>query len=65
MKGVYNMAIPEKQKKYHEKAIKRVPLDMQKDFYNDVLKPAADSTGIPVNTFIKHAIMEKIERMEK
>lgn len=59
------MAIPEKQKKYHEKAIKRVPLDMQKDFYNDVLRPAADSAGIPVNTFIKQAIQEKIERMEK
>lgn len=48
--------------RYKEKAIKRVPLDMQKEYFETVLKPAADRSGVPVNTFIKQAIQEKIER---
>lgn len=59
------MAIPEKQKKYNEKNIKRVPLDMQRDYYETVLKPAADLCGVGVNTYIKQAIAEKIERDQK
>lgn len=56
------MAMPEKQKKYHAEHIKRVPLDMQKDYYNNILKPFADKLGMSVNTFIKEAIAEKIEK---
>lgn len=56
------MAIPEKQKKYNAKNIRRVPLDMQKDYFENILKPAADSAGMAVNAFIKQAIAEKIER---
>lgn len=48
--------------RYKEKAIKRVPLDMQKEYFETVLKPAAEKSGMPVNTFIKQAITEKIER---
>lgn len=59
------MAVLEKQKKYNEKNIKRVPLDMQKEYYESILKPSADACGIPVNTFIKEAIAEKIERLKK
>ncbi len=46
---------------YEKKALKRVPLDMQKSDY-EVLANAAKSAGIPVNTFIKQAIAEKMER---
>ena len=56
------MPVPEKQKKYNSTHIKRVPLDMQKSYYDEVLKPAADSQGCPVNRFIKNAISEKISR---
>ena len=59
------MAIPEKQKKYNEKNIKRIPLDVQKEYFETVLKPAADSAGVGVNTYIKQAIAEKIERDQK
>ena len=59
------MAILEKQKKYNDRCIKRVPLDMQKDYYEQVLKPAADRSGVPVNTYIKNAIREKIEREQE
>lgn len=48
--------------KYAKGHIKRVPLDMQKEYYEEVLKPAASAAGLPVNSFIKMAIAEKIER---
>lgn len=55
------MSIPEKQKRYNAKNIKRVPLDMQKAYYNDILKPAADRAGETVNGFIKKAIAIRID----
>lgn len=48
--------------KYAKQNLKRIPFDVQKDYYDNVLKPAADSAGIGVNTYIKNAIAEKIER---
>lgn len=48
--------------KYREKAIKRIPLDVQIEYYENTLKPAVEKSGTPVNTFIKQAIQEKIER---
>ena len=50
------------QYKYNDKMIKRVPLDMQKNYYNNELLPAAARAGVPVNTYIKQAIAEKIAR---
>lgn len=47
--------------KYKEKAYKRVPLDVPKDFY-EVLKEAAQIREMSINGFIKKAIEEKIER---
>lgn len=55
-------AANQSQYKYNAKNIKRIPLDVQKEYYETVLKPAADSAGIGVNTYIKNAIAEKIER---
>ena len=48
---------------YARKNLKRVPLDVQKEYYEEVLKPIAESVGEPVNTFIKKAIAERIERL--
>ncbi len=56
------MSIRETQKRYNASNIKRIPLDMQKQFYIDVLKPAADSKGEPVNTFIKNSVMSRISQ---
>lgn len=53
--------IKESQKKYNEKHIKRVPLDMQIEEYEKI-KRLADAQGIGVNTFIKNIIRQEIER---
>lgn len=58
-------AANQSQYKYNAKSIKRVPLDMQRDYFETVLKPAADLCGVGVNTYIKQAIAEKIERDQK
>lgn len=50
------------QYKYNKEHLKRIPLDVQKGFYEQILKPAADAAGLPVNSYIKQAINEKIER---
>lgn len=59
------MPVTEKQKqcvyRYKKNNIKRVPLDMQKSEY-ETLSSAAVSAGVGVNTYIKQAIAEKIER---
>lgn len=59
------MPVSEKQKqsayKYKAKNIKRVPLDMQKSDYENLVSVAA-SRGKSVNGYIKEAISEKIER---
>ena len=41
--------------RYKSKAIKRVPLDMQKEEYERI-KAAAVAAGLPVNTWIKNTI---------
>jgi hypothetical protein len=48
--------------RYAKENLKRVPFDCQKDYYEEVLKPAAEKAGMKVNAFIKAAIAEKIER---
>lgn len=55
-------AANQSQYKYNAKNIKRIPLDVQKEYFEKVLKPAADSAGVGVNTYIKQAIAEKIQR---
>ena len=57
--------LPEHSKKqqveYKKLRLKRVPLDMQLDEY-DRLKQAATNAGMPVNSWIKTAIREKMDR---
>ena len=59
------MAVSEAQKranmKNREKAIKRIPLDVQKQKYEEI-KSAATQAGETVNGYIKRAIDERMER---
>lgn len=60
------MPLSESRKKandsYKKRKVKRIPLDVQKDYFDSVLKPAADAANEPVNTFIKKAIQQRIDR---
>lgn len=46
---------------YAKEKLKRIPLDIQKDKYEEI-KAAADAVGEPVNRYIKKAIDERMER---
>lgn len=48
--------------RYAEKHLKRVPLDLQKDFFEQGLKPAAERAGETINGYIKKAIIERMRR---
>jgi len=49
---------------YAKANIKRIPLDVHKAHYEEI-KEAADQAGMKVNSFIKEAIAEKIERQKE
>jgi predicted HicB family RNase H-like nuclease len=51
----------ESQRRYNARCIKRIPLDVQLSEYERI-RAAALADGLPVNTFIKLAITEKIDR---
>lgn len=57
------MTLTESQKKanakYREKSIKRIPLDVQKEEYEEI-RAAADAAGEKVNRYIKKAIRQRI-----
>ena len=59
------MALTESQKQarynYAKKSLKRIPLDIQKEKYEEI-KAAADAAGEKVNRYIKKAIEERMER---
>lgn len=59
----YSKGSYESSKKYKEKKIKRVPLDMQIDMY-EKLKQTAEKNGETVNGFIKKAIADRLNRQE-
>ena len=57
----YNESSYEASKKYKAVKIKRVPLDMQIEEYA-VLQVAAEAAGEKVNTYIKNAIRQRMEK---
>ena len=57
----YNESSYEASKKYKAVKIKRVPLDMQIEEYA-VLQAAAEAAGEKVNTYIKNAIRQRMEK---
>ncbi len=46
---------------YAKTNLKRIPLDVQKEKY-DQIKVAADTAGEKVNSYIKKAVDERMER---
>ena len=62
------VSITEAQKKasieYAKRSLKRIPLDVQKEKYKQI-KAAADAAGEKVNSYIKKAIDERMERDSK
>lgn len=59
----YTQAGYQAAKKYREKNIKRVPLDMQQAEY-EALKAAAEAAGEAVNQYIKTAIRQRMNKAE-
>lgn len=60
------MSYDEKQKeysiKYAREKLKRIPLDVKKEYYDKVIVVEAEKRGISVRAFILQAIEEKISR---
>lgn len=50
--------------KYKKTHLKRVPFEMKKDFYEEVLKPAVEKSGQSTNGYIKEAILRRIKEDE-
>ena len=46
--------------KYKKKAMKRIALEVQKDYFAAIMEPAIKAAGATTNGFIKQAIAEKI-----
>lgn len=60
------MTYSEKQKEYSlnyaKNNLKRIPLDVKKQYYDDVIVPESEKRGLSVRQFILQAIDEKIKR---
>lgn len=60
------MSYDKKQKdysiKYAREKLKRIPLDVKKEYYTDVIEAEAKKRGISVRAFILQAIENEIER---
>lgn len=48
--------------KYAREKLKRIPLDVKKEYYDDVIVKEAEKRGMSVRSFILSAIEEKIQR---
>lgn len=48
--------------KYAKENLKRIPLDVKKEYYDTVIVPEAEKRGISVRAFILNAIEHEIER---
>lgn len=46
---------------YAKKKLKRIPLDVQKEYYDEVIAKEAEKRKMSVRAFILSAIEEKIE----
>ena len=60
------MAYTEKQGQYSieyaKKNLKRIPLDVKREYYDKVIVKAAEKEGLSVRAFILSAIEEKISK---
>ncbi len=60
----YNEKVKVQNMKYMEEKQLRVPLNWLKEDFEKRVKPAIKKSGMPVATFIKTAVNEKIDRDE-
>ncbi len=60
----YNEKVKVQNMKYMEEKQLRVPLNWLKEDFEKRVKPAIKRSGMPVATFIKAAVNEKIDRDE-
>ena len=49
---------------YKKRMLHRVPLDLQKDYY-EIVKEKASEAGETINGYIKRAIAERMERDDR
>lgn len=63
-KRKYSAAQNKATQKWKNANYKRIPLDVQIEFY-DALKQHADAAGESVNQYIKRAIIERSDRDDK
>jgi predicted HicB family RNase H-like nuclease len=56
----YNKKQKEYSMKYAKDNLKRIPLDVKKEYYDKVIVVEAEKRGISVRAFILQAIEEKI-----
>ena len=52
----YNPKYSQKNEEYRRAKYRRVALDYERAYYDEVLKPAADRAGLPVGSWIKSII---------
>lgn len=48
--------------RYAKEHKRRIALDVRKEYFEDIASKIPEKTGLPINTFIKQAIAEKIIR---
>lgn len=57
----YTAARGKSSMEYAKRSLKRIPLDVQLEEYEQI-KAAAEHAGVPVNTFIKTAVRAAVQR---
>ena len=61
----YNPANSKHVKKYNSLHYKRVEIAFDKGYYESILKPICDSSGVTVSAFIKKAVADAVEGITK
>lgn len=50
--------------KYKKTHIKRIAFEVQNEYWNEVLMPAIEKSGLSINGFIKEAVKEYIRTLK-
>ena len=61
---MYNAKYNEQHEAYRRNKYKPVKIEFEKKYFDDVVKKTATEMGIPVNTLIKMALKDYIERIK-
>ncbi len=61
-KSKYSEAMRAAALRYRQKSQHAISLAYRKKDYDEIVAPAAARAGVPVATFIKMAVLEKVER---